>query len=106
MMTKKMLPTEARYLSKETAELLRADIAKEEAREQAKKAAALEKKAAAVEEKAAALEKETAAAAKRVLHQLATAAFEGGEGGQRQRLPQRSKAKKNYLLQIVEDVFK
>jgi hypothetical protein len=50
--TKKQLHIEARYLSKETAEILRAEIAEKEAQRQAKKAQALEKKAAAAAKRA------------------------------------------------------
>jgi hypothetical protein len=44
--TKKQLPTEARYLSKEAAEAIRAEIAEKKAQKQAKKAQIAEKKAA------------------------------------------------------------
>ena len=94
--TKKQLPTEAQYLSKETAEAIRAKIIKKEAEEEAKKAQITEKKAIAAARKAVV----GATAASRQLANVAMA-----DKGPKKRLPPRSRAKENYLLRIKESIF-
>lgn len=97
--SRKQLPTEVRYLSKSTAEILRAEIAQKEAEIEAKRLIIAEKKAITAAKQAEARRTAT-------LRQLARmATVEGSGGGQRQRLPQRSRAQGNYLLWIEEDVF-
>ena len=97
--TKKQLPTEARYLSKETAVRIKAEIAEKEAQKEARKARNLDKKAALAMKQA-----ETRRTAE--LRQRAVPAGTQSAEAQKQRLPPRSRAKANYLLWIQEDVFK
>jgi hypothetical protein len=78
---KKQLQTEARYRSKETAEMLKAEIAQKEAEKEARKAAILQNKAARAAKQAEA-KRATA------LRQLARAAnAESIDKAQKQRLP-------------------